>query len=188
MQSVLREKLLIQAIRLAEISRVYRTESHRFVDAYFVWLENAARDLSSLRSPIVILLQAETSSLTSVLDGNMPSGIQTGNSIRKCQKAAAAQSLERISKEIYTKIEQIDQSLEQFSEKFCHAIAVLASKDPALFEDIQANQQGIITVWNKLGQTPETIPIYNYFCAALSTADRDYLLLDIIQNVVNNRL
>lgn len=187
MQCILREKLLSQAMKLAEISHVYRTESHRFVDAYFVWLEDAERDLSSLRSPIVILLQAEKSSLTSVLDGYLPSSIQTGNSVRKSQKAVAAQSLERISKEIYTKIEQIDHSLEQHSEKFRHAIAVLASKDPTIFEGIQANQQGIVTVWNRLGQTPETIPMYHYFCAALATTDRDYLLLDIIQKVLSNK-
>lgn len=187
MQCILREKLLIQSMKLADISHVYRAESHRFVDAYFGWLEEAEMDLSSLRSPIVILLQAEKSSLTSVLDGYLPNDIQKGNSIRKSQKAVAAQSLERISKEIYAKIEQIDHTLGQLSEKLSHAIAVLASKEPEAFENIQANQQGIGIIWKKLGETPETIPMYNYFCATLATTDRDYLLLDIIQRIVSNK-
>ena len=40
----------------------------------------------------------------------------------------------------------------------------------------------------KLGETPETIPMYNYFCATLATTDREYyLLLDIIQRIVSNK-
>lgn len=73
MQCILREKLMIQATKLAAVSNVYQTESYRFVDAYFAWLEEAEKELSSLRSPINIMLQAEKSSLTSVLDGYVPS-------------------------------------------------------------------------------------------------------------------
>jgi hypothetical protein len=91
MQCILREKLLAQAMKLADVSNVYRTESYRFVDAYFTWLEEAEKDLSSLRSPIGILLQAEKSSLASVSDGYVPSQIQAGKSIRKIQRAVAAQ-------------------------------------------------------------------------------------------------
>ena len=83
MQCILREKLLTQAMKLADVSNIYRTESHRFVDAYFGWLEEAEKDLSGLRSPISILLQAEKTSLTSVLDGYLPDHIQAGKSIRK---------------------------------------------------------------------------------------------------------
>lgn len=187
MQCILREKLMTQAMKLADVSNVYRTESHRFVDAYFAWLEKAEKDLSSLRSPIGILLQAEKSSLTSVLDGYLPSHIQEGKSIRKRQKAVAAQSLEKVSKEIYSKIENIDHTLDQLKEKLCHAVAVLASKDPEIYANIQVSQQGIDTIWELLGRTPEVIPMYNYFCANLTSTDRNYLLMDIIQNIVSNR-
>jgi len=188
MQSILREKLLTCAIKLAEVSNIYRTENHRFVDAYFGWLEETEKDLSGLRSPISILLQAEKSLLTSVLDGYTPDYIQIEKSIRKKQKAIAAQSLDRISKEIHTKIESIDHIFDQISEKLCHAIAVLASKEPDLYGKLQADQQGIDTIWRNLGLTPETIPMFNYFCAKLASTDRDYLLLDIIQKIVQNKL
>ncbi|MCI0693340.1 hypothetical protein L0337_15210 [candidate division KSB1 bacterium] len=187
MQCILREKLLTQAMKLADVSNVYRTESYRFVDAYFRWLEEAEKDLSGLRSPISTLLQAEKSSLTSVVDGYLPNQIQAGKSIRKSQKAVAAQSLEKISKEIYSKIETIDHTLEQLNEKLCHAVAVLASKEPELYEKLQVSQQGIDTIWKMLGRTPETIPMYNYFCAKLAPTDRNYLLMDIIQKIVSNK-
>lgn len=186
MQCILREKLMAQAMKLADVSNVYRTESHRFVDAYFSWLEEAEKDLSGLRSPIVILLQAEKSSLISVMDGYLPSHIQAGKSIRKSQKAVAAQSLEKVSKEIYSKIENIDHNLDQFSEKLCHAIAVLAIKEPELYNGLQVNQHGVDTIWKMLGRTPETIPIYNYFCAKLASADINYLLMDILQKISGN--
>lgn len=187
MQCVLREKLLAQAMRLAEISSAYRSESHRFVELYFAWLEQAEKDLAGLRSPIGILLQAEKSSLASVLDGNFPHNIESGTSIRKRQKAAAAQSLEKMSREIYAKIENIDRDFGQLSEKMCHAVAVLATKQPQLYERLQASQETLDAIWQLLGRTPETMPMYNYFCAKLGLTDRNYLLMDIIQNVVSNR-
>lgn len=187
MQCILREKLLAQAMKLAGISNVYSTESHRFVGAYLGWLEEAEKDLSGLRSPIGILLQAEKSSLTSVLDGYLPNYIQTGKSIRKSQKAVAAQSLEKLSKEIYSKIENIDHTLEQLSEKLCHAIAVLASKEPELYNRLQINQHGVDIIWKMLARTPETIPMYNYFCAKLASTDINYLIMDIIQKIASNK-
>ena len=58
MQCILREKLLMQALKLADVSKIYCIESHRFVAAYFDWLAEAEKDLSGLRSPISVLLQA----------------------------------------------------------------------------------------------------------------------------------
>lgn len=187
MQCILREKLLAQAIKLAGVSAVYRTESNRFVDAYFAWLEEAEKDLSSLRSPVGVLLQAEKSSLSSVPDGHVPNHIEAGKSIRKIQKAVAAQSLEKVSKELYAKIESIDHALDQFREKLCHAVAVLATKEPELYGRLQADERGVAIIWKLLGSTPETVPMYNYFCAKLASPDIQYLLLDIIQKIVGNR-
>ncbi|MGB9940640.1 hypothetical protein [Methanosarcina sp.] len=187
MQSILREKLMIQATKLAAVSNIYRTEDYRFVDAYFTWLEEAEKELAALRSPINIMLQAEKSSLTSILDGYVPNHIQAGKSTRKIQKAAAAQSLEKVSIEIYSKIENIDHALDQSSEKLCNAIAILAIKEPELYKRLQVNQHAIDTIWKMLGETPETIPIYNYFCAKLVSSDINYLLLDIIQKIESNK-
>jgi len=187
MQCILREKLLAQATKLAEVSNLYRTESHRFVDAYINWLEEAEKDLSGLRSPISILLQAEKSSLTSVLDGYIPDHIQAGTSPRKIQKALAAQSLEKISSEMYSKIESIDNNLEQLNEKLCHAVAVLASKHPEVYDTLQVSQQGLDTIWGMLAKTPETLPMYNYFCAKLAATDKNYLLMDILQKIASNK-
>lgn len=187
MLCILREKLLAQATKLAGVSNIYHTESYRFVDAYFAWLEEAEKDLSGLRSPLSILLQAEKSSLISVLDGYLPNYIQAGKNIRKSQRVVAAQSLEKVSKEIYAKIEDIDHTLDQSREKLCNAIAVLAIKEPGLYNKLQVNQYGIDTIWKMLSRTPETIPIYNYFCAELASIDRNYLIMDIIQKIVSNK-
>ncbi len=187
MQCILREKLLALALKLADVSDVYRTDSSQFVDLYFSWLDEAEKDLSRLRAPISILLQAEKSSLTSVLDGYLPEHIKAGKSVRKNLRAFAAQSIEKISREIYSKIESIDNLFDQLNEKLCHAVAVLASKRPDVYDNIQANQQGINSIWQMLGEMPETIPMYNYFCAKIASTDKDYLLLDIIQKIIDNR-
>lgn len=187
MQCILREKLLAQAMKLADVSSIYRTENYRFVDAYFSWLEDAEKDLSSLRSPLSIMIQAEKSSLTSVMDGYLPNNVQAVKSTRTIQKAVAAQSLVKVSSEIYSKIENIDHTLDQSNEKLCHAVAVLAIKDPELYKGLQANQNGVDSLWRMLGRTPETIPTYNYFCANLALTDINYLLMNIIQNIVSNR-
>ena len=187
MQAILREKLMAQALKLAGVSDVYRSESHRFVETYLNWLEEAEKELSGLRSPVSVLLQAEKSSLNSVLDGYLPGHIQEGKSIRKIQKAVAAQSLEKISRELSTKIEQIDTDFEQTREKLCHAVAILASRHPELYASLHADQTGIDAIWKLLGATPDTMPMYNYFCAKLAATDVSYLLLDLIQNIIGNR-
>lgn len=187
MQSILREKLLFHGMKLSAVSKIYQTESYNFIGAYFSWLEDAEKDLSGLRSPISILLQSEKSSLTSVLDGYVPSFIRAETSTRKIHKAVAAQSLERVSREVFSKIETIDRLFEELSEKLCHAIAVLGSKYPELYKEIHASQSGVTKVIRLLGNTPETLPMHNYFAAKLSSIDLNYLLSDIISKIVSNK-
>ena len=187
MQYILREKLLAQASKLADVSNLYGTESHRFVSAYLGWLVETEKDLSRLGSPLNLLLQAEKSTVSAVLDGYLPGNIQTGKSLRKSQRAVAAQSLEKVSRELYAKIESLTQSLDELNEKLCHAIAILGSKEPGIYQRISASQEGVATIWKMLGSTPETFPMYNYFCAKLATTDRNYLLMDIILKIMVNK-
>lgn len=187
MQCILREKLLERAMALAQVSAIYRSEAQEFVDAYIGWLEQSERDLAGLRTPVSILLQAEKSLVTSVLDGYVPAFVQNEKSARKRQRAIAAHSLERISKEIHAKIENIDHTLNQMKEKLCHAVAVLATKEPDLYATLEVDQSSLDAIWRKLAALPETIPMFNYFCAALAATDRNYVLMDIIANIVGNR-
>lgn len=188
MQCILREKLMAQAIKLADISKIYRSESHRFVGAYFLWLEEAEKDISGLRSPISILLQAEKSVLLSVLDGHLPDNIQAGKSIRKIQRSVAAQSLERVSKAFYSKIENLDNTFDQLGEQLCRVISVIGNKEPDLYGSLQANQKSVVKLWQMVGKVPETIPMYNYFCAKLTFTDISYLLMDIIHKIASNNV
>jgi len=187
MQSILREKLLTQAMKLTDVGKVYRSQAHSFVDAYFAWLEEAAKELSGLRSPIAILLQSERSCLNSVSDGYLPNNVQGGRGIGRVQRAVAAHSLDRVSRELYAQINNIDQTFDQLSEKLSHAVAVLATKEPEVYEKCELSQQGVDAVMGMLGRTPETIPMYNYFCAKLASIDMSYLLMDIMAKIVSNR-
>lgn len=188
MQSILREKLMVHAIKLAHVSNLYRNEGHLFVQAYYHWLDETEKDLSRLRTPISILLQAEKSLLTSVLDGFTPSYIQGETSARKRQRAVAAQSLSKVSGEIQAKIENIDQIFQETNEKLYNVIALLASQNPELFVQLKPNQHGVDLIRKALATTPETLPMFNYCCAKLPPVDRDYLLQTIIENIVRNRL
>lgn len=188
MQSILREKLLAHALKLSVVSDTYRKDSSRFVELYYSWLDETEKDISSLRSPISIILQSEKSSLTSVLDGYLPDNIQPGTSVRKHLRAFAAQSLEKVSKEIYSKIDSIDTQLDQMNEQLCHAIAILAIKAPGLYDNLETNQMCIDAIWKMLSSLPETMQMYNYFCAKLTLTDRNYILIDIIQKIMSNRI
>lgn len=188
MQSVLREKLISLSMQLADVSRVYLNESSRFVDAYLVWLIAAEKELSGLRAPLCVVLQAEKSVLLAVQDGYLPDNIQAGRSSRKNQRAAAAQSIEKISNQMYQKIEAIDETLEELREKLCLAISVLQTKIPDLFYELKVDQKSVNYCWKLLQQTPETLHIFNYLCAKLTSADRSYLLTDIIQKILDNQI
>ena len=187
MQSVLRERLLTQAFQLAAISGAYHASGQDFVAAYTTWLSETEEALAGLRSPLVVILQAEKSLVTAVLDGYLPENIQNGKSLRKIQKAAAAQSMEKVSREIYAKIEAIDHAFAALNESLCQALAVLATRQPEALRDLPITQAGADRVWALLGQLPETIPMRNYVGAKLDAVDRSYILLDVIQKFTSNQ-
>jgi hypothetical protein len=188
MQCILREKLAVLAAALADVSEVYRTDTFRFVDTYLEWLKNAEQQLLSTRSPICVLLHAEVTSVASVLDGYRPEHLEFTRSLRKVQRAAAAQSLERVSREIYVNITRIDGQLDEMEEKLSHGVAVLGTKNPDLYGRITADQDGVDLLWAQLSLVPETVPLYSYVSARLSLIDRNYILLSIAQKIVNNRM
>jgi len=188
MQCVLREKLMAQSIKLSEISRIYQVESYRFVDSYIEWLDETEKELSSLRVPISTLLQAEKTKLISVMDGYVPEYIQNSKSLRKIQRAVSAQSLSKISQDINSKITSLDLFFEQLHEKISHAIAVIAGKDSGFYNSICDNKISSRDMWLVVSNTPETRPIYNYLSAKISMTDRDYLMINVIDNIKNNNI
>lgn len=188
MDSILREKLVAMAFELSTVGDVYRNESHRFVAAYLSWLEAASKSLSGLRAHIVMLFQAESSRLLAVADGALPDQVKDVGSIRKRQRAVAAQSLEKMSHEMHAKIEALDHQLEQHREKLCHAVAMLGAKDPGLYARLDPSESGLAALWASLARTPETLPMFNYFCAKLTATDRSCLLADVVSKIVANRL
>jgi hypothetical protein len=187
MQSLLREKLLAQALKLGEVSNLYRSDATRFVLSFYQWLDETEQTLASTRSPEIILLQGEKSLVTSVLDGYFPEYVQNGKNPRKTQRAVAAHSVEKIAQVFRERIEEIDRAFTQVNENMCNAVAVLATKNPELFQSLQANQNGAEIVWYQMSKVPETIPMYHYLSAKLSMSDRNYLLLDILEKMINNR-
>jgi len=187
MRCVLREKLMAHALRLSEVGGCYRTESHRFAVAYFGWLEAAEKDLSGLRAPLAILLQAERTALTAVADGYTPQHVERSRNAGKVLRFAAAQSLEKVSLAMRAQIEDIDRELNEQNERMCHTFAAVASKSPGVFADLRADQTGIDTIWQLIGATPETAAMHQYFCARLAVSDRNYILSDILQKAVANR-
>jgi len=187
MQCILREKLMSWAMKLSTVSSIYRNDNVRFVAEYLAWLEAAEKDLSSIRSPICVILQSEKNTLLSVLDGYLPDYILTGTNLRKAQRAVAAHSGEVISKEIYSKIGEIDQNLAPLGDNLARSVAVLIGKDPHLFDTLTGSQEGVDALWRRFSTEAETIPIYNYMCAKLNRVDVNYLLIDIIQNILSSK-
>jgi hypothetical protein len=187
MQALLREKLMDYIKNIKELSNIYKYESYKFVDKYYEWLEKVEHELERLKNPIGFLLQSEKILINSVLDGNIPEDISRGRNMRKCQRAAAAQSLEHISSELYINVKSIDKVLEDWNEKLSQGIAVLAYKEPDLYDSLNIDNVTINSLWLKLSQTQETLPVYNYLRAKLSLSDINYLLTDIIQKIINNK-
>ena len=187
MQSIIRERLFAQALKLGEVSDLYRSDATRFVASYYQWLDETEKSLAGTRCSEIILLQGEKNLVTSVLDGYIPEDIQNGKNLRKTQRAIAARSLEKIARVFRDKIEEIDHTFAQINENMCHAVAVLASKEPAIFQSLQPDQPGAETVWYLMGKTAETVPMYQYFSAKLALTDRNYLLLDILEKMSSNR-
>jgi hypothetical protein len=184
MQSLLREKLMALSNKLSVVSGLYRTDAHRFVGAYFAWLEEAERELAALRTPLSIVLQSERSSLAAILDGYLPEHLQAATRVRKTQRAAAAQSLERVAREFYGKIETIDHSFTQFREQLSQALAAIATVDNGFYGSLTVDQTGVDRAWRTLQMTRETLPMANYLSARLSLIDVNYILIDLIQNIV----
>ena len=67
-----------------------------------------------------------------------------------------------------------------------NAIAVLNIKKPGLYDSLKQDEKTVSIIWKLLSETPETVAMYNYFCAKLSYLDIKYLILDIIQKIKTN--
>lgn len=187
MHCLVKEKLLKQAEGLSEISKTYYSNKSRFIPEFIKWLDESERELSFNKNPIGILFQSEKSKILSVLDGYLPDDVPNEKNLRKVQRAVTARSLNFLSTEIYSKLQQIETEYDAVREKLSHAIAVLGTKDPGLYASLDNDQKSVIQIWKLLKETPETLPMYNYFGARLSQTDLFYLITEILGNIVVNR-
>ncbi|MGB1237229.1 MAG: hypothetical protein ACPG4U_03400 [Pseudomonadales bacterium] len=186
MRAILREKLIAQGLALANVSKLYQSDAQRLVPAYQHWLNHCEQDLSSLRSPISLTLQAERTSLLAVLDGLVPEGIQHTKSTRKLHRAAAARSIEKVSVLFQQQLEEIDRYFEQITEQLCQSSAIIQSLQPQLYASLTPTT-GAASIWHAMHDTQETLQIYNYLSAKVSASDRNYLLQDLVARVLSNR-
>ncbi len=187
MQSILRETLMVQVDSLAKVVQGYGADPTQFVASYLTWLNDAQDALGRLRSPMLAFVQAERATIMSAMDGHVPDGTAVSRSPRKTLRAVASLSIERMSREMYERVNEIDRNLAPMVEQMAHAVAVLAAKEPKFVENLAVTQAVADGVWKMLTQTPETMPVSHFFAAKLSLADRNYLLLEVIGNLVANR-
>jgi len=183
---ILREKLMALGLKLQNVTRTYQRNSHRFATDYLQWLEDAEKELGSLRDPMVVYLQGEKSKLMAAADGYQPDYVRSDVSARKRRNAIIANSLDNVADMIMTRISSLDQEFEQLFEKMAHAVAVLASKNTMQFLDVAHKKTGMSDIWNALGALPEIAPMYNYFSVKLNRSDREYLLSHALDHVISN--
>jgi hypothetical protein len=188
MQSMLREKLMAQSQKLSVISKTYKNDVGHFVESYFQWLEELENDIRSLRSTLSIMLQSEKTVLMSIMDGNIPVHVRDSKNSRKYIRVASAISLEKIAREMASIVNNIDMNLDPTKQQLIQAIAVLSIKDSNLYDSLSVDPMSVSSIRHKLSTTPETVQISNYICAKLTSMDINYLINDILANIVSNRI
>jgi len=186
MLALIKEKLQAALDSLKTVSGLYLSEPYRFPAAYVDWLQQTSKEIEGLRDPLIGVLQSEQAKVAAVSDGLIPVEITANKSLRKTQRAAAAQSMGVVSQLLFERLTVAEQQMDDYRDKISQAIAALAIRKPDSLELLEVDYAGRVKIWRALQEVPETQPVYHYLSSRLTLSDRDYLINEVLFNYLEN--
>ncbi|MEO2266534.1 hypothetical protein [Pseudoalteromonas pernae] len=184
MQSVIKETIIAQLLLLPQLSDKYLAQDPSYVFDVALWLKQTELKLEPMRSPLVSTLASLRGLLEASDDGYEDEKINNSSrSKRKGKRALAASLLTQADTILNTELERIDTRFSAANEKLAQLLALVFAKQPMPIVQNMTTAY-LNSIWQTLGEHPETKSMYLYLQASLSATDRRYLLQHLLINMI----
>jgi hypothetical protein len=185
MLAVTRERLTEHLQQASALVDAYARHDHDYPRLVLAWMTEVEDTLGELRSPLRSMVVAERGKVTAVEDGlRLPEILRDRASARKAMRATASLSLAHVEEALRAEIDAIDRKLDEMRERMLQLMAIATNSHPIPLPITQPKQAWLRKVWAGLAGNGETRSLYTYLNAALATADRTYLLDELLRNLL----
>ena len=187
MLAIERELIITSLAELAGLVDRYQRGDPDFVPAVLSHLDALEQRLSRLRSSHVGLPAAARVAIVAAADGGAPEGETPPrrSAARRAARVAAADALRRIEEVLHGRLAQIDGRFDQLREKLNQLLAVTTPSRPIPLPPREPRSAWLADIWASVGTVPEARSMFHYLGASLSRLDREYLLGDAIENLID---
>jgi hypothetical protein len=178
------EKLGAHLAELKELVNGYQRGDPGFVADALTWLNAAEKVMSELRLPQGSEMSTLRSRILRVADA-IPGGEERTRAVlRRAEKAAATEALERAEVVLRQIVMDAEERLERFEEKLAEGVTKAAMAG-AMPPRAPVWMGWLHQVWQGLVQCGETRPLTVYLAASLPAQDRLFILDRVLSRLAD---
>jgi hypothetical protein len=162
----------------------YQRKEVSFPDHVIKWLEDAEKNIASLRLPQVSELATLRGNVLKVED-SLSSGNDrpSRSSVRRASNSTAADSLSRAESILRYQLNTAEDKLKQFEDKLCEGMTAFLLQNSLPPPGGASRQTWLLHVWNDIRQFQATRPLALYLSASLTQVDRCYILDEVLRRM-----
>ncbi len=188
MQSIIREKIVIQLTLMSELVNLYSQQDSQFSTRAFHWLQASETALEPFRLPLVSQLSSLRGLMSATEDGYIDPGITTGKSRsqRKQKRATIMMLLQQAESVLREKAQSIDESFNEYRDKLSQLLALASAKAPLPAQE-SISTEYLDRIWQMAKDAQDNPTLSFYLQSRLTDTDRRYLLRDLIVQLLASK-
>lgn len=162
----------------------YQRKEVSFPDHVIKWLEDAEKNIASLRLPQVSELATLRGNVLKVED-SLSSGDDrpSRSSVRRASNSTAADSLSRAESILRYQLNTAEDKLKQFEDKLCEGMTAFLLQNTLPPMAGMSRQTWLLYVWEDIRRFQATRPLALYLATSLTQVDRCFILDEILNRM-----
>jgi hypothetical protein len=162
----------------------YQRKEVSFPDHVIKWLEDAEKNIASLRLPQVSELATLRGNVLKVED-SLSSGDDrpSRSSVRRASNSTAADSLSRAESILRDQLNTAEDKLKQFEDKLCEGMTAFLLQNTLPPMAGMSRQTWLLYVWEDIRRFQATRPLALYLATSLTQVDRCFILDEILNRM-----
>jgi hypothetical protein len=162
----------------------YQRKEVSFPDHVIKWLEDAEKNIASLRLPQVSELATLRGNVLKVED-SLSSGDDrpSRSSVRRASNSTAADCLSRAESILRDQLNTAEDKLKQFEDKLCEGMTAFLLQNTLPPMAGMSRQTWLLYVWEDIRRFQATRPLALYLATSLTQVDRCFILDEILNRM-----
>jgi len=187
MLTILREQLLNHLIQLSEVINSYQNYDTNYADRALKWLLDTEKTLQKNRNPASSCLAVSRAKILAANDGLRDKNISSnGFTKRQIMRATVSLALDESEQKLSIIINDIDMKIDIWTDKMSQFLAVATTNTPIPLPPTEPRSNWLNKVWEGFNISAELHGMYAYLNSAMSKTDRQYVLGNVIDNLLSN--